>query len=455
MDLGKMVDVAIGLSLMYLVLSLFCTIINEYISSLFSIRSATLKSQLLKIAGNRPEFVAILAHPSIRSACIDVNKLSVPAELAADSKNKAQAELDAAKQAVADSTLADALPGLNAAVQRAQDLLAQAVAVENRVSEAKSSQNQTDQSYISGRAFASAMLDTINPNIQMSDTATYKAVMNGIGNLPDGHLKEVLRSTVNNATADIQSVRDAIAHWFDGEMERVQGAYKRIVQRVALGVGLGLAVILNADTLQVSKVLWQDHALAAKVALGASQLLEGDRGTVVKGLVDADQAVVDAMKAKDGASRDKAAAQAELDALGGNATDEARKRLEAATTKLADAESGLETAMKSRETQIKTAQGNISAFKDALAPLPIGWGEGEFDRWREGLVARESVDGPDAPNRRKESWLRLCGMIFTALALAMGAPFWFDTLNRFINIRSAGAKPATTAELLRAEKGAS
>ena len=29
----------------------------------------------------------------------------------------------------------------------------------------------------------------------------------------------------------------------------------------------------------------------------------------------------------------------------------------------------------------------------------------------------------------------------TALALSLGAPFWFDMLNKFINLRGAGDKP--------------
>jgi hypothetical protein len=35
----------------------------------------------------------------------------------------------------------------------------------------------------------------------------------------------------------------------------------------------------------------------------------------------------------------------------------------------------------------------------------------------------------------------LLGWVITAIAVSLGAPFWFDTLNRFINIRSAGRTP--------------
>lgn len=38
-------------------------------------------------------------------------------------------------------------------------------------------------------------------------------------------------------------------------------------------------------------------------------------------------------------------------------------------------------------------------------------------------------------------WSHLLGWILTAIAVSLGAPFWFDTLNRFVNIRSAGRAP--------------
>ncbi len=38
-------------------------------------------------------------------------------------------------------------------------------------------------------------------------------------------------------------------------------------------------------------------------------------------------------------------------------------------------------------------------------------------------------------------WDHLLGWILTAIAVSLGAPFWFDTLNRFMNIRNAGRAP--------------
>jgi len=40
--------------------------------------------------------------------------------------------------------------------------------------------------------------------------------------------------------------------------------------------------------------------------------------------------------------------------------------------------------------------------------------------------------------------LALLGWAITALAVSQGAPFWFDVLNKLVNIRTTGARPPTT-----------
>lgn len=72
------------------------------------------------------------------------------------------------------------------------------------------------------------------------------------------------------------------------------------------------------------------------------------------------------------------------------------------------------------------------------ASVPIGWQNinQQFER----------LD-PKYPNSVYisiwQGFKLICGWILSGLAVAMGAPFWFDILNKLINVRNAGPKPVT------------
>jgi hypothetical protein len=51
-----------------------------------------------------------------------------------------------------------------------------------------------------------------------------------------------------------------------------------------------------------------------------------------------------------------------------------------------------------------------------------------------------------SPVSSGEWWNKLAGLALTAFAASLGAPSWFDLLNRFMNIRSAGKSPDKKAK---------
>jgi hypothetical protein len=61
---------------------------------------------------------------------------------------------------------------------------------------------------------------------------------------------------------------------------------------------------------------------------------------------------------------------------------------------------------------------NLTATIGSVS-LPIGWAE---FHWKDVLS-------------------RLPGWLITALAVSLGAPFWFDVLNKFVNVRGSGKAP--------------
>jgi hypothetical protein len=71
----------------------------------------------------------------------------------------------------------------------------------------------------------------------------------------------------------------------------------------------------------------------------------------------------------------------------------------------------------------------------------------EKDRALLGQVLGWQADAKDEPKSFWARWpQRILGWLLTLLAVSLGAPFWFDLLNKFIHIRSAGKSPDEAAK---------
>jgi hypothetical protein len=57
------------------------------------------------------------------------------------------------------------------------------------------------------------------------------------------------------------------------------------------------------------------------------------------------------------------------------------------------------------------------------------------------LRACVTVPGRTGPGAA-DWFVKLLGLALTVAAASVGAPFWFDTLNRLVNLRNTGKKPA-------------
>lgn len=78
------------------------------------------------------------------------------------------------------------------------------------------------------------------------------------------------------------------------------------------------------------------------------------------------------------------------------------------------------------------------------ASVPIGWQNINQQLDIEPLRIRQGNTTNAVTTILHKIWkviAMLCGWVLSGLAIAMGAPFWFDILNKIINVRNAGPKP--------------
>src|SRR3954469_2633483 len=153
-------------------------------------------------------------------------------------------------------------------------------------------------SYVPPRAFALALLDTIAPEATQPTvgppapgktvpTVTPKeqhdvlsALREKVSDLPDP-AKNALLPLIDEARGDIDRARHNIEDWFDNSMARVSGWYKRQSQIILCVLAVAVTVGLNVDSLIIGQTLWKNDAVRSAVVNAANK--QGGPGTTAPG----------------------------------------------------------------------------------------------------------------------------------------------------------------------------
>lgn len=204
------------------------------------------------------------------------------------------------------------------------------------------------------------------------------------------HLRQVVLSALDHCGGDLERFRLSIQNWFDSSMERASGWYKRRTQAVLFTLGIAMACTLNIDALHVMQRLTADKAF---------------RDVVVK---------------------------------------------EAAAPPGPGSLAPLEQIKEARNV-INSVGMPVGWRKVDAAASPAGW------KWVPRQLCVDELKACQTSGDQGElvyGWLRvLAGWLASALAVMLGAPFWFDTLNRLMSLRSTvKPKPRSAEESFAADR---
>jgi hypothetical protein len=407
--LGSMVlEVAIGLIFVYLLLSFIVTAVTELISGWRKWRAKNLWEGVRQLvdSGTAEEWVTKLYdHPLIQGLSREDTSSNQ-----AQQKGKGPSYIPSRTFAV---SLVETLKSSDPAGQLAIKALRQAVdttpdsasvadfkaALRNAVKDLPATGAIGE---LKGEALAliDRLPDTVPLTAAKNDARAWLAKLPDrwlqmlIENLPDSKLKRSLTAILDEAHRDLDHFKTNVEVWFNNSMERVSGWYKRKTQIVHVLLAAIVTVVINVDTVLVVNALSQNQAL---------------RDSVV----------------------------AEAEAYAKNAPAPASTAApQPAPTPPTDA-SSVET---------------IQSLRKQLAQLdlPVGWilpGQRSYDPENRDFRLWPGIR-PHKGTWQQWVWLwlstirfHLLGWLVTAAAISLGAPFWFDMLNKVINIRSAGRAP--------------
>lgn len=205
-----------------------------------------------------------------------------------------------------------------------------------------------------------------------------QALREGVSKLKQPSLQRSLSALVSDPE-DASADQQKIESWFNECMDRVSGWYKR---RTTLWIWILAGIItigINADSMQISRKLWTSQAMRSAVVESAKSRAQSDRSEELLPLTVNDD-----------------------------------PSLPKESTPVFPHSNAVLT---------KTEQ-------TALSEL-TGWSD-DARQWRE---------NKQACSRIWQILLHVPGWFATIVAVSLGAPFWFDKLNTFMNIRSAGRAP--------------
>lgn len=401
-------NVAIGVSFIYMILSLLISELQENLTALLEIRAISLRGSLINLLEGKDkydnpekaEIMLALYNTSLLKSLNQGRENSkgpsyIPKEIfsaALLEVLKTRYQLDINNQ----DNIDDIANKIDSKLQENQDNLAKQV-----------EQTQLQEILVNNETSSSAWNDpNLEPSTLPLDMMTTTSNIQSIPNLPDEQninalvnvpssisstnnfpvedlkksdiylltnlstLARRLQDQVEDKEVKLVEFQKGLAEWFDQSMVRASGAYKRNSKGISFCIGLVVAILGNIDTINMVDRLYKNQSLSGTVNQLANQVVENNSQSITT--------------------------------------------LNAANT------------LEEKNNAIQPIKDNINVVIDQIAAFPIGWT----------LPRDVNISAP--------AWIsRLAGWFVSAIAFSMGAPFWFELLNKFINVRNTGQRPKT------------
>ena len=228
------------------------------------------------------------------------------------------------------------------------------------------------------------------------------SIKNAVDKLPgtveDNRIKGLLMTLVTQVDGDAEKFRKAVEIHFDAAMDRASGWVKRHQQKIAFGVAFIFVVSSNIDTFTLATTLSSSPELRAKLVKIAEQQPEQ------KQIASADKDITKAEPANANPSNTQPQSPSDVVENANQKTQEALEETNRAIDNLKS--SGLVFGWKDeKQTQL--------TFTQILHELSI---------------------------------MKMLGLLITIFAVSLGAPFWFDVLQRFMQVRQTGTSPREKEE---------
>ena len=320
-----------------------------------------------------------------------------------------------------------------------------------------------------------------NPVLRLRDTICSSPLLTEVS-------RRSLVTCLDAAGKDVVKARENIENWYNSSMDRVSSWYKRRAQLTILVIGFFVAITVNVDTITVAKRLSTDKALRESLVAAADAYAKANASpsaTPTPAQTDSDNTSTTTTTTT--ATPTPIPTPTPLpECVKDEKSPECRnaKELQRACKNPDSAECQRETVLQKACADPQSADCKSARMQKACADPDSfecqraeACTEPDSDECRRASALEKACSDPNAPKCKYLSnqqqlrslglpigwddksdpkrnftgwtwkgdqggwWEQLqwhwLGWLLTALAISLGAPFWFDLLNKFIVIRSA------------------
>jgi hypothetical protein len=418
---SEILDVVIGMVFIFLLLSLICSAVNEIIEAKLKNRAGDLErgiKELLNDPSGAGLTEKIYQHPLISS--LYRGKYVGGESGKKGKKAKASDQPD----------LPSYIPARNFALALMDIILPPQ----------QGSADGAKQASRSGAAGATTASATAPAGTTPAVPHSVQSLRNAIDTSPllqaNDTVRKGLLTLVDAAGDDAAKARQNIEAWFNSSMDRVSGWYKRRSQVIVLVLGFLITVAVNADAIAIATSLSHDKAMRDSLVVAAQEYAKANASPSPTPTASPTASptptpspnTTPSPKALPSTSVQPSPAAGSSVAPPGLPSPTASTSPNALASPTASPSPTLAACKKDENSPVC-----LACKKDENSPecrvaknleqiqslgLPLGWNE------------------RTTPHDFLGFLLKLLGWLLTAAAISLGAPFWFDMLNKFIVIRS-------------------
>jgi len=262
-------------------------------------------------------------------------------------------------------------------------------------------------SYIHARNFSKAIVHILKSKESRGET-TYGMIKESVETLKVPNSDKLFKETetgkllvefLNESENNLEKFKELLEDWFNDTMDRVGGWYKRKITIITLIIGLIVATLFNIDTFKIAENLAKDPKIREQFVQMAGELSR-------------DSSLIVSAYNKD-----------------------------------------LAKSLKTDSVLLKRFKGDVKAFNnfiDDSVGKEVAKGQKilmnrmdslyTYTKKSEDILTSSRIKGKGFIF---DSWMNFWGCLVTAIALSLGAPFWFDLLSKLMKIRGSISQPAT------------